>query len=110
MNERDLWEKMEFIRLYEKSTACAGFAVFKNISALRISYSIYYENYRTIKRSFKTYYSDENLINQNSVKRWRKQRIIIKDFHNLVTSAQSYVEYIKTGKNHFLNSAIAKAV
>lgn len=106
MNERDIKQKMEFIRLYKKATDCAGFSVFKNISSIRISFSIYYENYRTLKKSFETYYSDENLITQNSVKRWRKQRIIIKDFHNLVASAQSYVDYIKTSKNQVLLSEI----
>jgi hypothetical protein len=94
MNQEDLRIKEEFINLFKQAKDCKGFNVYKYLSIIRIAVSVYYENYQSFKKSTQEFYFHENLINENSIKRWRRQKLIIKDVHNLISSAQSYFDYL----------------
>jgi hypothetical protein len=73
----------------------SGFKTLRILNSIRTSFTIYSENYRTLSKTLNDFYSSSNIISDNSVKRWRRQRIIVKDIHNLVSAAFSYVDHTK---------------
>lgn len=92
-----LWAKKdeEFLRLFrivDKLMITEGAVIYKDLMHLRTAIFIYKENYRILKKTLKSYHSDIRNLNSNSVKRWRQQRVLIKDFHNVLTSVRTYIE------------------
>lgn len=93
MNEKDKLV-IEFLTKIKNIRASAGFTIIRKIWTFRTSFSIYAENYRVLTKTLNKYYENTNIHRENSVNRWRIQRTIIKDIHNLISSAKSYIEHI----------------
>lgn len=94
MNVRD---KLE-IQLFKKNQEIknsSGFYALLELNTIRTSYFIFSENYRNYSKTLKCYYSVSSNILNNSVKRWHRQKNVIKDIHNVVSSAKSYVDHLK---------------
>jgi len=75
-----------------------GAKSYNDLSALRTAFFIYKENYRVLRKAIQNYYKQPEILKEDSVRRWRRQRILIKDFQNSLTSAWSFVERYKNPK------------
>lgn len=93
MDERDRYI-FDFMKRIEEIRKSSGFDILQKIRIFRTSFSVYSENYRVLTKTLKQYYSNERILLENSVTRWRKQRIVVKDIHNVISSAKSYVDHI----------------
>ena len=70
------------------------FRSFKSLLKLKMIYFIYRQNYIELRKSLNEYYIHPNILEYNSIKRFRRQRILIKDFHNVLASARVLAEFI----------------
>ena len=91
-------ERVRLINELDNLKATEGALIYRELTRLRTAIFIYKENYRILKKSLQKYHSDPQNIGINSVKRWRLQRILVKDFHNVIMSARAYVE--QNNKNY----------
>jgi len=98
MNERNKYIA-NFMKRIAAIKESSGFDALREIRTFRTSFSIYSGNYRVLAKTLKRYYANTKIHSENSVKRWRKQRIVVKDIHNLISSAHSYVEHISEKKS-----------
>ena len=89
---------LKLIHEFENLHATEGASIYRELTRLRTAIFIYKENYRTLKKALRKYHSDQHNIAENTIKRWRPQRILVKDFHNVIMSARTYVE--QNNKNH----------
>lgn len=94
-------EGVKFIKLMNIAKYSSGFLLYKDLQYIRSSYLIYYENKNSLKKSLKIInerFSDYENYNDSEISRWKRQRIIIKDLYNLISSAQNFTEHIKRDK------------
>ncbi|MCR8667402.1 hypothetical protein NO995_06905 [Aestuariibaculum sp. M13] len=77
--------------------------IVQGIFNIQISFFIYRENYRLLKRNLKSNYNDIETITSNNQKRAHFQKKIIKDLHNTITSARSFLEYFDKEKSFLEN-------
>ena len=73
----------------------SGFYALLEFNTIRTSYFIFSENHRIYFKTLKHYYSDLSIFHNNSIKRWHRQNILIKDIHNLISSTISYIDHLK---------------
>lgn len=93
MNERNKLE-IQFLKRAMAIRNSSGFHALLELNTIRTTYFIFSENYRIYLKTLKHYYLDQSNILNNSVKRWHRQKIVIKDIHNLISSTISYVDHI----------------
>jgi len=67
----------------------------KYLLVIKGSHSIFYKNYYDWRKVCKEYRDVDGAVRFNDAWRWRKQKAIIRSFHNLIVSFRSYVEYLK---------------
>jgi len=75
-----------------------GRSVFKEVSAIRQSFNIFSDNYRTFNKTTKKYYS--NRLGLVDYKRWHYQRIVTKDIFNLISSGFAYLEHYDKSRSY----------
>lgn len=67
----------------------------ENLLVLKAAHSIYFKNYFDWKKVCDEFRNVDNTLRFNDPWRWRKQKAIIRSFHNLIVSFQSYHDHIK---------------
>jgi len=89
------------IKLFEAISSSAdseGAAQYRELLNLRVAFFVFKDNGRSLNKTLIKYYSDTRNQRVNSVRRWRHQRILVKDFYNVLLSARTYVE--QNDQNH----------
>lgn len=71
-----------------------AYSTFQDLLNLKMPYFIYRQNYIKLRKSLNEYYSHPNILELSSIKRFRRQRMLIKDFHNVLASARVLAEFI----------------
>jgi hypothetical protein len=92
---------LNFLKRIENCRNSRGFYHLIEIRKIRTSFFIYSENHLDLKRTLKQYYSNPNILTENSIIRWRAQRVIIKDVHNVISSSISFIDRIYKNKKDF---------
>jgi|GEM_PF-2669097 len=67
----------------------------KHLLVIKGSHSIFYKNYYDWRKVCKEYRDVDDAVRFNDAWRWRKQKAIIRSFHNLIVAFRSYLEHIK---------------
>jgi len=97
LNQRD----REFIQCSKKIAEqrnLIGFSQQKILSSYRTSFFIYKENLVSLRKVLKKYYEIHDTLYEKDVKRWHIQRNIIRHFHNVISSANSFIDHLKRTK------------
>lgn len=79
---------------YDRLKMTSGYIQYKALRTFSSSFQIYIQNRVSYKRSIDKYYSRKLLSKRNASKRWRVQREIIRNIHNLIFSIIAYKEYV----------------
>jgi len=91
----------EFIQCSEKiaeQRILIGFVQQIILTSYRTSFHIYKDNFISLKKALSDYYEVLDSLLEKDVKRWHIQRNIIRHFHNVISSAKSFIDYLNISK------------
>lgn len=93
MTDKQILERVELYREFDNLIrGTEGYKKFRELLEFRTSFFVYRRNYIDFNNSIKEYYSTLDTLHNNSIKRWYRQRNIIKHIHNVLYSARTLVE------------------
>jgi len=97
--ERDLFENLS---TRNRLSRHPGYYYFKKtLLVLKGAHNIFHKNYFDWKRFCDEFRNVDDDIRFNDAWRWRKQKAIVRSFHNLIVSFCSYIEHIEGLKHPF---------
>jgi len=98
ISENGIVNIQQYFQMVDKVKTSEAIKLYKLLSGTRQSFIIYKYNHIRLKKRLTRYYQDQLNTFNDDIKRWRIQRKIIGDFHNVISSAQHFIEYLKKGK------------
>lgn len=94
-NNENIVNTLNWISQYTKIKEDLRFVAISKINSYRSSYFIYYQNYRSFKRTIEAFYNSGLFRRKSLVKRWKDQHYIARDIFNLISSGIAYVDHSK---------------
>lgn len=85
-----------------------GLEIFRKITRLRITYSTYRSNFIQLKKKLSKYYQSYEIVKENSIRRWRTQRDIGRQFTNTILTSQTFLEHYHKKKENRVFHAFMK--
>lgn len=88
----------ECSRKVEELRKLKGFNCYKLLTGYRQSFFNYKDNFISLNRQLTFYYKNQLELFSRDIKRWHIQRKVIGKFHNVISSAQFFIDYLKKDK------------